>query len=248
MTRALDRTEHERQYMKSLQFLMDQGIASSKYDVAFELVDLRREGNRSWAVVSFRVSELPNCLFQCAGLVWSSDNGSKNRPQLDADLFDTHLTEILDARLWGLPGRCEPGSVLWLHGYGTAPWEKPPADEPERRAWERRFVEHLRRLLDDAGVTPLVERLELFDVFGETKALLTVRLPEQPDCIFARSCAVWVGWPTPMTAEQRAEEFAGKVTRWITTLPAPCQPGHLTWGGPEPRWFPPNRPALLWSD
>lgn len=143
-----------------------------------------------------------------------------------AQLFDVHLYETLEARGWGLPPTCEPERGTWLHPYGIPPWEQPPAvEEPERRAWEKRFLRRVGELLDTMrldGVTPA--GVELRDERGETHALLTVRVAGGSGHAFTHRGRVWVGWPTPMSAEARAENFHERLEKRLEHLPGHQQP------------------------
>lgn len=238
----LDRPEYERRYMTSLRFEMTQGISTTKYDIELDGVEFYAAALRSWGYVRFHVAGMPGCVFARAGLIWCGHT-TDDDPSWMAQLFDVHLLEILEARGWGLPPRCEPGQVTWLHPYRSAPWETDPKEEPERRDWERRFLTRMQELLHGSMLNGVsVDRLELRDKGGKTHALLAVQVPDRADCTFVNHWPVWVGWPTAISPETRADEFLDVVVRWLADLPAHCEPQGLTWGGRAPQWFESSRP------
>lgn len=238
----LDRREYERRYLARLHVVMANGIATDKYAITLDRIDVHEEKARSWAYVMFRVASMPGCAFARAGLVWPG-HPTDDDPGWIAELFKVHLYEILEAGGWGLPPHCEPSTVTWLHPFRRPPWEQFNEEEPERRDWEQRFLARVEeRLADSALDGAQVERLELRGRCGQTHALLTFRVPDRPGCTFATHIMMWVGWPTPWTAEARADNFHDRFLRLLQRLPEPCAAEGLTWGGRAPHWFEGSHP------
>lgn len=220
-----------------------EGLISNKYEIILDRVDLHEEPGRSWAYLMFHVSTMTGCAFARAGLVWCGEPREKDASWA-AQLFhvNVNVDETIDARGWGLPPECEPEHVTWLHPYGRPPWEPADTEEPARREWEQRFLARAQELLVDPGLSQAhEERLELRDHRGQSYALLTFRVLAQPGCTFAAHYPVWVGWPTPLTPETRAEEFHVRAEYQLDHLPR-CEPTGLSWGGRPPHWFERSRP------